>query len=141
MIELRVVPRVEPLVACAAIGVGDAARGLGERLLRLSDSERARLRGAAGTDFVLVCGAEADLPWCDGIGYLGRDPAAPGLLLPTTLTVDVPAALFERALARRLENVPQPWVVWFSPWLVVPAGVARSLARKPLEAWLAGSAP
>ena len=96
MIELRVVPRPEPLVPQAAIAIDDAARALAERLLRLPDEHRSRLHGAAGERFLLVCGTEPDLPWCDGIGYLGRDPAAPGLLLPTTLTVDVPLPLFER---------------------------------------------
>ena len=34
---------------------------------------------------VVVLGATEALPWVDGVNYLGRDPDAPRLLLPTML--------------------------------------------------------
>ncbi|MCB9564908.1 MAG: hypothetical protein H6708_31365 [Kofleriaceae bacterium] len=51
-----------------------------------------------------VVGDAARLPWVDGVAYLGRDLAAPSLLVPTTLAPDAPPALVERALRARLRR-------------------------------------
>ncbi len=124
-------PRAQPLGPCAVAACGPVARAraLVERLQRgLAPS----LSGVAGTDVVVVLGAAGELPWEDGVVYLGRDPAAPGLLLPTLLEPTVPVDLFARALARLH---PLPLAVL--PELVVPVAAARPLDAASLAAWLA----
>jgi hypothetical protein len=133
MIEFEVVERAEPLAPCAALALDGAAPTLAERLLRFEDERLVRLRGVAGANFLLVTGAGEDLPWCEGIRYLGRDAEAPALLVPTAVTLDVPLALFERAIRRRLESLRQaefpPWAISFAPELVIATGAAQPIAR------------
>jgi hypothetical protein len=135
--ELVVVPRREPLAPSAVLGVGEAARSLFRRLRELPDERLLRLRAARSEVALLVCGDASELPWADGVVYLARDADAPSLLLPTTLTVEQPVALLERALEKRLKSEPQagppPWAVCFSPWLVLSAGSARPVVRAKLR--------
>jgi len=141
MIAPGVSARAEPLVASAALALGPAATRLLERLLQLDDARLLRLRGVAGDGLVLICGAAADLPWSDGVLYLGRDDSAPRLLLPTTTGPNLPSALLERAVARRFEDraseLTSPWAVCFEPPLLIPTGNALPLSRDALEAWRA----
>ena len=130
------VPRELPLSPVAAAGAGPVARRLGERLLAADDRHLAALRGAAGRDVLLILGEAESLPWVSGIAYLGNDPSAPRLLLPTTLTPDVPASLFERALFALSPAERGPLAVLASPRRVVPAGLARRIDRALLERWL-----
>src|SRR5262249_18847627 len=74
-------PRAVPLAPCAVYAEGEAARALVRRLLARTDEELARLRGVAAASLVLILGE--DLPWVDGARYLGADPLALALLLPT----------------------------------------------------------
>lgn len=133
MIELECVERAEPLVPCAALALGADVDALAERVLRLPDSRLARLRGVAGRDFMLVCGSADDLPWSEGVRYLGRDPDAPALLLPTAVTLTVPLTLFERAIRRRMQEhartEPAPWAISFAPWLIIATGGAQAVSR------------
>lgn len=99
-IPVRWLPRPEPLAPAAAMATGAAVRRLAARLLWREDGALARLRGVAGPDLLLLLGPAEELPWIDGVSYLGVDPAAPALLLPTTLAPSVPPALLERALLR-----------------------------------------
>jgi hypothetical protein len=57
----------------------------------------AGLRAVASAGRVVVLGDEPDLPWCDGVTYLGRDG---GLLLPTAMAPSVPADLLRAAVQR-----------------------------------------
>lgn len=51
---------------------------------------------AAGADGVLiVVGPEEELPWAEGVTYLGRED---GVLLPTTLAPSVPPGLLRQVL-------------------------------------------
>jgi hypothetical protein len=92
---MKWLPREPPLEACAVVAFGEAAKKL-----RVPKSMPC-IRTA---EMVLLIGD--DLPWADGVVYLGRDPAAPKLLLPTTLRPDVPLDLFERALLKKFEDAP-----------------------------------
>ena len=40
-----------------------------------------------------MLGEDASLPWVDGVVYFARCEDTPSLLVPTTLTLDVPARL------------------------------------------------
>jgi hypothetical protein len=135
--ELVVVARREPLTPSAVLGVGEAARALFRRLRELPEERLLRLRAARSEAALVVCGDAGELPWADGVVYLGRDADAPSLLLPTTLTVEQPLSLFERSLVKRSKSEPRagspPWAVCFAPWLVLSAGSARPIVRAKLR--------
>jgi len=127
-------PREPPLRPLAVVAVGAPARALARRLLSREGEELARLRGAATADALCVLGPEEHLPWADGVVYLGRDPAAPALLVPTHLETDVPLALLEAAVTRRVEGTPVAVVP--APEMLIAVGAARPLDRGALMAWL-----
>ncbi|MGW4207366.1 bpX5 domain-containing protein [Lentzea sp. NPDC004789] len=81
--------RREPPLAPAAVAGGADLRAAAVRRLR----EGAELRVACGPEWILVVGG--DLPWADGVTYLGWDD---GLLVPTTLAPSTPAGLLRHAL-------------------------------------------
>jgi hypothetical protein len=109
------------------------------RLLELDEQRLSRLRAVRGGDFLLLQGSPGDLPWCDGLIYLGKDEAAPQLLLPTTLTPNVPTALFERALTRYCQSSPAPllgpWAVSFEPSLLISLAESRPLSPERVRHW------
>lgn len=136
LLPLRWQVREPPLEPLAAAATGPAARALAERLLAMPDERLAALRGVAGPELVLVQGAAEALPWVDGAQYLGRDPEAPGLLLPTSLRPGVPLPLVERAVMLRRRAVPMPMALLLEPPLLVPLEEARPLERAALRRWL-----
>jgi hypothetical protein len=81
--------RREPPLRAAAVAGGAELRAATVRRLRAG----AELRVAFGPEWTLVIGAE--LPWADGVTYLGWDD---GLLVPTTLAPSTPAGLLRHAL-------------------------------------------
>lgn len=91
-------PREPPLAPVAVLARGGAAAGLVAATVARLDAG-AVLRVTAGPSWLLVLGAAADLPWAEGVTYLGDDD---GLLVPTTLVNDVPADVLRAALARRV---------------------------------------
>ncbi|HEY4240302.1 MAG TPA: hypothetical protein VGM88_10815 [Kofleriaceae bacterium] len=123
------VPREAPLAPLAVFATGDAAKQLGAKLAARTDEELHALTAIAGDGALLVIGDA--LPWADGAVYLGRDPAAPDLLLPTALAPTVPAAVLEAAVSRR---APVPVAVL--PGRLVPCGAARAIDRAYLARWL-----
>ena len=126
-------PRETPLPPVAAVGVGAASVALARRLLECSADRLARLQGAATPDVLVVLGLEAELPWADGVVYLGREPAAPGLLVPTHLTPDVPVALLEAAVLRKVRGSPVAVVPVAGQ--LIDVGAARAIDRATLLAW------
>lgn len=125
------IAREPPLEPCAAVARGPARARLIEALLRRADLEG--LSGVAGTDVVIVIGAAEELPWVDGVVYLGRDPAAPAVLLPTALAPAVPVDLLQGAVLARCAEGSAPVAVLRDPAALVPTGAARPLARHRLE--------
>ena len=140
--EISVVwrPRRTPLDPIAVAARGSAARALAQRLLARDDEALARLNGAASRDLLVILGDSADLPWVDGAVYLGKDAAAPSLLLPTTREPSVPLPLVERAFAR-VAGAPPPFVVLLEPPRVASLEAARPILRGTLEGWLTGGVP
>jgi hypothetical protein len=138
---LRWTPRAEPLAPEAALGFDGAAEALARRLARAGDEALARLRGVAGDGVVAVLGVADDLPWVDGVEYVGRAPGAPSLLLPTQVAPSVPAALLERAVVARAGAAPI--AVSAARRRLVSLAGARPIDRVRLAAWLAraGEAP
>ena len=129
-------PRGEPLTPTAVAARGQAAFALTRRLLARDDAALAALRGVAGADTLLVIGTADLLPWTDGAVYLGRDPQAPALLLPTHAEPAVCAALFERALRAAFPENSPPLAVLPAERIVVSANAARPISRAVLLEWL-----
>ena len=129
-------PRALPLPALAVAGVGPVALALARRALAVDDAALARWSGVAGPGVLVLLGDAESLPWVDGVLYLGRDPAAPSLLLPCTLAPDVAPALLDRALVARAE-AGTPLAVLPRSGHLVPVGAARPVSRETLGAWLA----
>ena len=129
---MRFVPRGEPLPPAAVLAHGEAAVRLARRLVRRPAAELARWSGVAAPGLLLLLG-EA-LPWLDGVRYLGREPEAPALLVPTTLAPDVPAALVERRLIG--EGTRAPIVVCDEPAVIFSAAAARTVSAAGLRRWL-----
>jgi hypothetical protein len=129
-------PRAQPLPALAVAGVGPVALALARRVLAEQDAALARWSGVAGPGVLVLLGDSESLPWVDGVVYLGRDAAAPSLLLPCTLAPDVAPALLDRALVTRA-RVGTPLAVLPRSGHLVPVGAARPVSRETLGAWLA----
>ena len=130
------VPRADVLTPSAAIGLGNVARTLAQRVLALDDERFAELRGAAGNGIMIVTGEANALPWVDGVIYLGCDLAAPRLLLPTTVQPDVALDIFERAVARHAADLSPPWAVLISPQRILSAAYPVAMSRAHVRNWL-----
>lgn len=122
-----------PLPARAVVATGSVATALGRRLTELDDDALARLTAVAGAQLLVVLGESSALPWVDGVTYLGRDEAAPELLMPTALEPTVPAAVLEAAI-RKLASLTAPIAVL--PSRLIPCGAARAIDRGRLRSWL-----
>ncbi|MCB9699609.1 MAG: hypothetical protein H6738_22685 [Alphaproteobacteria bacterium] len=123
-------PRPHPLAPVGAVASGPAARRLADRLLRLSDEALAAIEGVAGEGRIAVLG---EVPWTDGLTWLGRDPAATALLLPTTRVPDRPVDLLQAALLRRVPDGSAPLVLL--PEGLIALGRARPVDRAWLRRW------
>lgn len=134
------VPRDEPLVARGAVAQGDVATDYALRLLTLRDDALRGLRGVAGDGLLVVTAERLEVPWFDGLRWMGRDPDAPNVWLPTTERPSVSAALIERVLSGRAGLEPSPWMIWCEAGRVrvVSLATARALDRSRIESWLEG---
>ena len=132
-------PRAVPLDPVCVVGVGPIARALAERALRNDARELAALRGVASRTALFLLGEPEALPGVDGALYLGRDPDAPLLLLPTQLRPNVPVESFERALIRRAAGVEPPLAVLAEPPLLASVAGAHPTDHARLRAWLGES--
>ena len=75
-----------------------------------------------------------DLPWVDGATWLGQDPSARGLYLPTQRAPSVHPALLLRAIRQR--GVQGPVAILPGDGTLVPLGEARPIDADRLRAWL-----
>ena len=139
MISIDARVRESALAPSAVLALREVALSLVARLLELDEQRLSRLRAVRGAEFLLLQGSPSDLPWCDGLIYLGKDEAAPQLLMPTTLTPNVPTALFERALARHCQSNPAPllgpWAVSLEPPLLISLAESRPLSLERVRRW------
>ncbi|HEX8698346.1 MAG TPA: hypothetical protein VF815_05885 [Myxococcaceae bacterium] len=128
-------PRPEPLAALAVAAVGPVSLALARRALGAQEPQLGAWNGVAGAGVLILLGHTESLPWVDGAVYLGRDPAAPSLLLPCALAPDVAPSLLERALVAHAGGAT-PLAVLPRSSQLVPVGAARPVARETLAAWL-----
>lgn len=126
--------REAPLPPVAVAATGEAGRALARRALESGPEALGKLQGVSAEGVLLLLGAEGDLPWADGVNYLGVDPLAPSLLLPCHSAPNVPAALLERAVTARCAGAPV--AVLPGTASLVSAADARPVTAQRLEAWL-----
>jgi hypothetical protein len=134
-------PRAQPLTPGAVLALGSTSLSLATRLLALPDARLEPLRAVLGDELLLLLGPESDLPWSDGVTYLGREPSAPELWLPCAIEPNVPAVLLLRALRSRFDvaSLRAPFAVSLEPPLLVPLLGARPLTRALLDEFRAGA--
>lgn len=136
-IPIRFSSRVEALEPSAVAGVGEVARALAERLLLSTDQALAAWTGVASSRTLVVLGASDQLPWVDGVTYLGRDARAPRLLVPTTLEPHtVTPEMFEAAVVTHAPKLGFPLAVLVTPPRIVSLAQALPLRRERVRAWL-----
>jgi hypothetical protein len=131
-------PTVLALLPCAIAlaPVGFIAEGVvvAAVIARLKRGGRG-LAGVVGDGIVVVLAVDDDaerLPWVDGVRYIGREPTAPSLLLPTTRALNVPASWAAAAIAT---TVAPPLLVLEDR--IVPLSTARRLdGDDGVLAWL-----
>ena len=125
------------LVPACAVGVAAVGRALARCALERGDRELLAMLGATTADTLFLLGPEEALPWVPGVQYLGRDPRAPLLLLPTELEVDVPLDVLQRAILGRRDAVPlsPPLALLAAPRRVVSLACARTVDRELLQRW------
>jgi hypothetical protein len=137
---VRFAARAEPLQASAVCATGEVARVLAVALLERDDGALGALRGVGARDLLLMTGAAEALPWVDGVSYLGSDPSAPRLLLPTHSTIiDIPLRVFEAALLRARPRLRPPIAVLPDPPRLVSLDRALPIRRERLSRWLHGA--
>jgi hypothetical protein len=137
-VPLRWIPRRTPLAVAAVAASGTLATSIADRVLARDDAALGALRGVAGIAWIVLLGAEAELPWADGVTLLGVDPRAPALLIPTALDTDLPIALVARAMlaARREGQGAPPLAVLPDDRTMLSVADARALDRRALSAWV-----
>ena len=107
------------------VATGEVAQVLARRVLQVGVDG---LRGLATNDALLLIGD--DLPWVDGVRYLGCPSDCPGLWMETTLEPSLPLELVRRALAAGAGPIA---VVDDQ---VYALAIARPLCAQALNDWL-----
>lgn len=108
--------REPPLAPHAVVARGGVVPHLAQAVVARVDTG-VDLRAAGNDDWLLVLGEPADLPWADGVTYLGW---AEGLLIPTTLRIAPAADLVRLALRRAAPDGHDLIVVLGSDVLTLP---------------------
>ncbi len=117
--------REQPLPPLAVVGRGVCARRLAERIIGRTD-----LVGVVGAGLLVALGPE--LPWVDGVEYLGAEPDAPHLLFDCRVAPSVSASILSSAVRARVPGR----VAWLSgPSLLVPLARAEAFHA---PAWASG---
>jgi hypothetical protein len=130
MIEIKWQNRFDSLAPVALVAFGTAAVRLKEKLLSFDDEKLNSLQGVFGKDLLFAAGEGENLPWMDGLIYLGKDAQAPSILLPTNLRPALPIDLFERRLLQRFPR-QKPFAVVGNR--IIPVGEMRPISRKVLS--------
>jgi hypothetical protein len=130
--------RADALEPLAVAALGPVAHALATRLLDGTDEALEALRGIVAEGLLIALGAVDALPWVAGVTYLGRDPDAPSLLLPTAVRPAVAVEIFEQAILDRAPRVPRPLAVLLSPRRIVSVVGALPIEREKLRRWLEG---
>lgn len=121
--------RFDALAPSAVIAFDAAAKKLKEKLVALDDEKLDLMQGVFAENLLFIAGAEENLPWTDGVSYLGKDALAPQIFLPTNRRPDVPLDLFEKKLLQNFA-AQKPFAVLENK--IIPIGKMRPVSRKIL---------
>ena len=103
---------------------GQAAQRLADRVI----ASGGPWTGVVGHALIVLLGPE--LPWIDGVTYLGHEPDQPALWFDTRLQPSVPVAWLVSRVARGGR------VAWLhDPAVLVPLGAAAPFHAPALQAW------
>lgn len=122
--------RFDALTPSAVIAFDASAKKLKEKLLALDDEKLGLLQGVFAENLLFIAGAEENLPWTDGVIYLGKDALASQIFLPTNRRPDVPLDLFEKKLLQAFA-MQKPFAVLENK--IVPIGKMLPVSRKILS--------
>ena len=126
--------RPEPLTPAGLVSTGAVTQRLLAKLREAGDEGLARLAVVATRDMLVLLGANADLPWVDGVRYCAPDPQARSLWLPTSAApVLAPDLLARRAMER---SGGRTVLLWNDPEQMLPLDQPRGLNAALLN-WLA----
>lgn len=130
-IPITWIARREPLPVVGELAAGPAVPRLARQVLQRT-SRGSQLRACASQGWLLVLGATEDLPWVDGVVWLGETD---DLLLPTLLEPSVSPALIRAALSVSRDQLaillPDRLVIASRPMRTVDRGSLASLAETP----------
>jgi MoxR-vWA-beta-propeller ternary system domain bpX5 len=129
-LEIKWDNRFDSLEPLALITFDEAARRLRDKLLSFDDEKLSAWQGVYALDLLFIAGA--DLPWTDGVIYLGKDARTTSIFIPTNLRPNVPFDLFEKSLLRRFA-AQKPFAVVENQ--IIPVGKMRPISRKVLSAF------
>ncbi len=100
-----------PLIPQAVVAVDSRlSRALVKKLMKREQNELQKLQCVAGKELFLVLGDESNLPWLDGVVYLGQERNST-VYIPTVVQPSQPIALLERALLAANAGLKPPLVV------------------------------
>ena len=119
--------RFDALEPLALIAFDLAAVRLKEKLLTFDDEQLSAWQGVFAENLLFVAGE--NLPWSDGVIYLGKDARAASVFVPTNLRPNVPFDLFEKSLLQNFA-AQKPFAVVENR--IVPVGKMRPISRKVL---------
>ena len=130
LLEIKWQNRLDALEPLAVIAFDRAAIRLREKLLSLEDEKLSILQGIFAENLLFVAGANDILPWVDGVIYLGKNPNALSIYLPTNLRPEMPLDLFEKSLLRNFAD-QKPFAVVGKK--IIPVGKMRPISRQILS--------
>jgi hypothetical protein len=138
-LALTFTPRDTPLRASGVVAFGAHARSLARRVLASLEDTFADLEGVVGDDVIVFLGEETTLPFVDGVHYIGEEPGAHSVLVPTTHAPSVPVQWLDALLREQHVTLPVALVPRDEALHVIPLGLARKVDRAVLERFAKGS--
>ena len=125
--------RPEALTPAGLVSTGAVTQGVLAHLRDESAERLARLAVVATRDMLVLLGANADLPWVDGVRYCAPDPLAQSLWLPTSAAPVLAADLLARRAMERSGG--RTVLLWNEPEQMLPLDRPHSLNVALLD-WL-----
>lgn len=98
--------RKSPLPAKLAAAIGATSIKLGRRLLAYENNRLEQFKAVASHNLLIIASENSQLPWVDAIIYLGCDPAATQLYMPTLLKPNLAVALLQKRCLQLYQQSP-----------------------------------
>jgi hypothetical protein len=118
----------QAVAACNSV----LAKAMAAKLLKRNDDELRTLQCVAGSSVLFVIGDESDLPWLDGVVYIGQERNST-IYVPTMLQASAPLPLLERALLSANPTLMPPIAVLPNASLVLSLAKPFIADRQKLE--------